>query len=93
MLEGESRPMAFDQLDSFGFHSRMLHSPGRPLVGGRNSNREQIGAVAVSFGIGASEAVGVACRLDSGRVGTGVQPLQGENYMYSRVLGHVQLWI
>ena len=27
------------------------------------------------------------------RVGTGVQPLQGENYTYSRVLGHVQLWI
>ena len=27
------------------------------------------------------------------RVGTGVQPLQGENYMYSRVLGHVQLLI
>ena len=25
------------------------------------------------------------------RVGTSVQPLQGENYMYSRVLGHVQL--
>ena len=29
----------------------------------------------------------------TGRVGTGVQPLQGENYVYSRVLGHVQLWI
>ena len=27
------------------------------------------------------------------RVGTGVQPLQGENYTYSRVLGHVQLLI
>ena len=27
------------------------------------------------------------------RVGTSVQPLQGENYTYSRVLGHVQLWI
>ena len=26
-------------------------------------------------------------------MGTGVQPLQGENYTYSRVLGHVQLWI
>ena len=24
-----------------------------------------------------------------GRVGTGAQPLQGENYTYSRVLGHV----
>ena len=27
------------------------------------------------------------------RVGTGVQPLQGENYTYSRILGHVQLLI
>ena len=27
------------------------------------------------------------------RVGTGVQPLQGENYMYSRILSLVQLLI
>ena len=27
------------------------------------------------------------------RVGTGVQPLQGENYTYSRVLSHVHLLI
>ena len=27
--------------------------------------------------------------LAFGRVGTGVQPLQGENYTYSRVLGYV----
>ena len=27
------------------------------------------------------------------RVGTGVQPLQGENYTYNHVLGHVQLLI
>ena len=27
------------------------------------------------------------------RVGTGVQPLQGENYTYSRILSHVQLLI
>ena len=27
------------------------------------------------------------------RVGIGVQPLQGEDYAYSRVLGHVQLLI
>jgi hypothetical protein len=27
-------------------------------------------------------------RLASIRVGPGVQPLQGENYMYSRVLDH-----
>ena len=32
----------------------------------------------------------VSSRL-AARVGTGVQPLQGENYMYSRVLGHIQL--
>jgi hypothetical protein len=29
-------------------------------------------------------------RLASIRVGPGVQPLQGENYTYSRVLGHGQ---
>ena len=34
----------------------------------------------------------VSSRL-AARVGTGVQPLQGENYMYSRVLGQVQLLI
>jgi hypothetical protein len=34
----------------------------------------------------------VSSRL-AARVGTGVQPLQGENYTYSRVLGHVQLLI
>jgi len=34
----------------------------------------------------------VSSRL-AARVGTCVQPLQGENYMYSRVLGHVQLLI
>ena len=28
-------------------------------------------------------------QLVSWRVGSGVQPLQSENYMYSRVLGHV----
>ena len=28
-------------------------------------------------------------RQAMGRVGTGAQPLQGENYMYSRVLGHI----
>ena len=32
-------------------------------------------------------------RLVSGRVGTCVQPVQGENYTYSRVLSHVQLLI
>ena len=34
----------------------------------------------------------VSSRL-AARVGTGVQPLQGENYTYSRELGHVQLLI
>jgi len=58
--------MALDQQDSFEFNSRLLHSPGRPLAGGRNPNREQIGAVAISFGIGALDTVGVACWLDSG---------------------------
>ena len=35
--------------DPRGFHSRLLHSPGRPSAGGRAPNREQDGAVAVSF--------------------------------------------
>ena len=34
----------------------------------------------------------VSSRL-AARVGTGVQPLQGENYTYTRVLGHVQILI
>ena len=41
--------MALDQQDSFEFHSRLLHSPGRPLTGGRTPDREQVGAVAISF--------------------------------------------
>ena len=35
----------------------------------------------------------MATAVFAARVGTGVQPLLGENYMYSRVLGHVQLLI
>ena len=35
----------------------------------------------------------MATAVFAARVGTGVQPLQGENYTYSRVLGHVQLFI
>ena len=79
--------------DPWRFHSRLLHSPGRPFAGGRAPNREQDGAVAVSF---VDWCLGV-CRLTgrraTGQVGTGVQPLQGENYTYSYVLSHVQLWI
>ena len=41
--------MALDQQDSFEFHSILLHSPGRPLAGGRTPDREQVGVVAVSF--------------------------------------------
>ena len=35
----------------------------------------------------------MATAVFAARVGTGVQPLQGENYTYSHVLGHVQLLI
>ena len=35
----------------------------------------------------------MATAVFAARVGTGVQPLQGENYTYSRVLGHIQLLI
>ena len=41
--------MALDQQDSFEFHSRLLHSPGLPLAGGRTPDWEQVGAVAISF--------------------------------------------
>ena len=45
-------------LDSFGSHSRLLHSPGRPSAGGRDPNREQGGVVAAIFVAGASGSVG-----------------------------------
>jgi hypothetical protein len=83
--------MALDQQDSFGSHSRLLHSPVRPLVGGRTPDREQVGAVAVSFVRPAPRSQSGHFRLASGRLGTGVQPLQGENYTYCHVLDHVQL--
>ena len=35
----------------------------------------------------------MATAVFAARVGTGVQPLQGENYTYIRILGHVQLLI
>ena len=74
-----------------GPHNSRATSCGRthPNLG------EQDGAVAVSF-VMVDRCLGVSqsCyRLASGRVGTGVQPLQGENNTYSRVLGHVQLLI
>ena len=50
-------------------------------------------AVAISFVI-VDRCLGVIRlmgRLALGRVGTSAQPLQGENYTYSRVLDHVQL--
>ena len=50
--------------DPRGFHSRLLHSPGRPSAGGRAPNREQDGAVAVSF-IGWSLGEG---RVTPGRI-------------------------
>ena len=71
-----------------------LHSPKRSLAGGCTPDREsRMVVVAVSLVIGASGSVGVACRLASGRVGTRVQPPQGENYTYSRILGYVHLLI
>ena len=71
-----------------------LHSPGHSLAGGCTPNRESsLVAVAISFMIGASGSVRVACRLASGRVGIGVQSPQGENNMYSRILSYVHLLI
>ena len=75
-----------------GSDYRRLHSPGQPLAGGCTPDWEsKMVAIAVSFVIGASGSVGVTCQLVSVRVGTGVQPRQGENYMYNRILGHVHL--
>ena len=52
---------------------------------------ESDGVVAVSFVLSRPVLWDQSSRswLASGRVGTGAQPLQGENYTYSRVLGHV----
>jgi len=88
--------MAPDQRDPVRSKCRRLHSPGRPLAGGRNPDRESrmvvvdISFVTVDWFLGVSR---LTDWLASGRVGTGVQPLQGENYMYSRVLSLVQLLI
>ena len=79
--------------DPWRFYSRLLHSPGRPLAGGCGPNREQDGAVAVSFVDWCLRVCRPTGRLATGRVATGVQPLLGENYTYSRILDHVQLWI
>ena len=62
-------------------------------MGGRTPNREKDGVVAASFVDRCLRVSRSTDRRATGRVGTGVQPLQGENYTYSRVLGHVQLWI
>jgi len=48
--QGErARPYCPRSQDPLRYHSRLLHSPGRPTAGGRAPNREQDGAVAVSF--------------------------------------------
>ena len=62
-------------------------------MGGRAPDREQDDVIAVSFVdwcLGVCRPMG---RLATGRVGIGVQPQQGQNYTYSRVIGLVQLWI
>ena len=91
---GEGVDLMFpDSRDSWESYARWLHSPGATSCERTRPNPgKQDGAMAASScsqQTGASESVGVVCWLATGRVGTGVQPLQGENYTYSRVLGHV----
>jgi hypothetical protein len=51
-------------------------------------------AVAASFTVDQCLIVQLGCSwLAPIRVGPNVQPLQGENYTYSHILGHVQLLI
>jgi hypothetical protein len=67
--------------------------PGRPLAGGCAQDPGKLdGAVAPSLVlVDRCLVVQLAdLRLALIRVGPGVQPLLGENYTYSRVLGHGQ---
>jgi hypothetical protein len=69
--------------------------PRRPLAGGCAQDLgKSDGAVAPSP-VSVDRcfvAQSIDPRLASIRVGPGVQPPQGENYTYSRVLGHGQLY-
>ena len=68
--------------------------PGRPLAGGCAQTRESMMVPWLLFLVLSRSVLHcrlILCRLASIWVGPGVQSLQGENYAYSRVLGHVQL--
>jgi hypothetical protein len=70
--------------------------PGPPLAGGyAQEPRKLDGAVAPSpVSVDQCPVVQLPDpRLASIRVGPSVQPLQGENYTYSRILGHEHLLI
>ena len=65
---------------------------GPPLVGGCTQTRESrmvpwLLVLVLSRLVSRCQSAGL--RLAAIRVGTGVQPLQGENYTYSHVLGLV----
>ena len=81
-----------DSRDSWESYSRWLHSPGATSCERTRPNPgKQDGAMAASLVLSrpVSRCQSAGLRLAAIRVGTGVQPLQGENYTYSRVLGHV----
>ena len=66
--------------------------PERPLARGRAQTRENrmvpwLLVLVLSRPV--SRCLSAGLWLAAIRVGTGVQPLPGENYTYSRVLGHV----
>jgi hypothetical protein len=67
--------------------------PGRPLAGGCAQDPVKPDGVVAPSPVLVDRcfvAQSANPRLASIRVGPGVQPLQGENYMYSRILGHGQ---
>jgi hypothetical protein len=66
-------------------------APGRPLVGGCAQDPGKSDGVVAPSPVSVDRcfvAELANLRLVLIRVGPGVQPLQGENYTYSHVLGH-----
>ena len=81
-----------DSRDSWESYLDGFTVPGRPLARERAQTRESrmvpwLLVLVLSRPVSRCQSAGL--RLAAIRVGTGVQPLQGENYTYSRVLGHV----
>ena len=81
-----------DSQDSWESYSRWLHSPGATSRGGRAQTRESrmvpwLLVLVLSRSVSRRQLVGHW--LAAIRVGPDVQPMQGEIYTYSCILGHV----